>query len=496
MCRKLVVPLLALVALTALGIPSSGDAAAPTSNRISWNGADWYLHGANLPWYNWGCDFGCGGAGGASDPVVQTAVGAGLEQMQAGGMHVARWWVFPGDPWQITRGAGGAPAGIEPAVFADLDAALQLAETYDIYYVFTLFSAPSHIPQPWLTDPTQRSQLADALTTLFAAYNGHPRVLAWEVFNEPEWDIWNGVVSAGAVQATTGTVAEAVHASSSALVSVGAASLEGLPFWVGQGLDYYTAHWYDPMTGDECALCTDYATVQARYGLDAPLVIGEFYAGPDASPAQRFSSLYAKGYAGAWAWSLFPDRTNDHFAFDAEAAGTFASTYGTSGPCAPSLQVATAPQCKDGSADTDGDSIADGDDPDDDNDGCADEAEVSIDAATGGLRNRHNLWDFYDVPAGSPLSRDRAISVADIASLVSRFGSNDSSPGTFDRNSDPLSAPSPPLTPSGLRQNYHPAYDRGGSVSGMNPWNLLPADGVISVGDIGAVVAQFGHSCA
>jgi hypothetical protein len=38
-------------------------------------------------------------------------------------MHVLRWWVFEGDPWQITRNAGGAPVGVTPAVYADFDAA-------------------------------------------------------------------------------------------------------------------------------------------------------------------------------------------------------------------------------------------------------------------------------------------------------------------------------------------------------------------------------------
>ena len=37
---------------------------------------------------------------------------------------------------------------------------------------------------------------------------------------------------------------------------------------------------------------------------------------------------------------------------------------------------------------------------------------------------------------------------------------------------------------------------QGAPIPGQNIWNPLPPDGSIGIGDIGAVVAQFGHSCA
>lgn len=45
-------------ALTTSEVPASNAAGTPM-HRIAWNGAGWYLQGANVPWYNWGCDFGC-----------------------------------------------------------------------------------------------------------------------------------------------------------------------------------------------------------------------------------------------------------------------------------------------------------------------------------------------------------------------------------------------------------------------------------------------------
>lgn len=301
--------------------------------RIRWQGQDWYLLGANLPWYNWQCDFGCGTSSGVSNSGVKADIAAKFAQLQAAGVHTVRWWVFPGDPWQITRNAQGAPTGLNSAIWADFDAALQLANQYDIYFSFTLFSGPTDLPGSWIDNATQRGQLAGVLGQLFAHYSGNQRIISWEIFNEPEFAMWNNQVSTPNMQATVGAIAASVHANSTALVSVGSAMLDGLSFWTGLGLDYYTAHWYDYMSsGNWCARCTDYTTVKSQYNLDKPLVIGEFYAGTDTDAYQRLADFYAKGYAGAWPWSLFPDHTSDGMNVDMSAAQTFASQHSDVGP--------------------------------------------------------------------------------------------------------------------------------------------------------------------
>ncbi|MEX0992964.1 MAG: flexitail domain-containing putative surface protein [Solirubrobacterales bacterium] len=132
---------------------------------------------------------------------------------------------------------------------------------------------------------------------------------------------------------------------------------------------------------------------------------------------------------------------------------------------------------------------------DSDRDGCSETQELRDTKATGGLRDPFNPWDFLDVPSGTGLARNRSVNGGDIAAIVGRFGANDVGAGTFDRYSDLDSTPNAPISPAGARANYHPAYDRGGSLVGSNPWNLKPANGAISGGDIGAVVGQFGHHC-
>lgn len=315
-----------------VGRGPTANAAAPAGATIPWGGGSWNLHGVNMAWYNWACDFGCGANGGVSS--TRGTLAPRFAQLDNANVRNVRWWMFEGNAWQVERDASGMPTRVNPAVYADIDAALALADHYDLYYTFVIFNFPGDIPASWLNDPAQRQQLADVLAPMFARYSGNPRVLSWEVFNEPEWDMWNNKVSTPNTQALVRAVIDAVHANSTAYATVGSAEIDGLPFWTGMGLDYYQAHWYDYMQpGNWCARCRDYSDVRQQYNLDAPLVIGEFYAGPDTDALQRWEDFYSRGYAGAWAWSLWPEKTADRMAVDLGAAATFASRHpGTVGP--------------------------------------------------------------------------------------------------------------------------------------------------------------------
>jgi len=141
---------------------------------------------------------------------------------------------------------------------------------------------------------------------------------------------------------------------------------------------------------------------------------------------------------------------------------------------------------------TDGDNLGDICDPDDDNDGCTDVAELQPEsqATTGGGRDPNYFWDFFDVWTGEPPERNRAVSVGDIGAVVARFGTFHEPPLTK------AEALAEALTPPTDLTSYHAALDRGGADPEANLWNLFPPDGGIAAGDIAAVVAQFGHSCA
>lgn len=308
------------------------SAAAGTLSRLEWQGQAWNFAGVNVAWYNWACDFGCGSSGGVSDPSVRSAIGQRFAELQKYGIHAVRWWMFQ-EPWQITRDSSGKPTGIDPRVYQDIDAALALAEQYDLYYNFVLFEFPTKLPNSWITNETHRQALADVLAPLFARYRGNPRIFAWEIFNEPEWDIWNGRVPEAATVDLGRRIAAAIHANSTAYATVGHAMVDGIPMWTSANLDFYQPHWYDYMQpGGWCAFCRTADDVRAQYNVSKPIIIGEFYAGADVGAQARYQRWYDLGYAGAWAWSLFYDRTYDRMQIDLAGVGAFTAFIGDAGP--------------------------------------------------------------------------------------------------------------------------------------------------------------------
>jgi methionine-rich copper-binding protein CopC len=143
---------------------------------------------------------------------------------------------------------------------------------------------------------------------------------------------------------------------------------------------------------------------------------------------------------------------------------------------------------KEAVGDTDGDTVGNDTDVDDDNDGCDDVKEEGAVANSGGLRNPHQYWDFFDTPDAAG-NRDKAISVADISRVVARFGASVVPPPT-EPEALAQAFTVPPAAPA-----YHVGFDRTPALPGHGAWEANAPNGSVTVQDISLNVSSFGHSC-
>ncbi|MCH7718016.1 MAG: FG-GAP repeat protein, partial [Chloroflexi bacterium] len=132
--------------------------------------------------------------------------------------------------------------------------------------------------------------------------------------------------------------------------------------------------------------------------------------------------------------------------------------------------------------DIDGDTLCEDIDPDDDNDGCTDLAELQpkSEVTTGGGRDPLSYWDFMDMWATG--TRDGVVNIIDISALVLRFGTMGELSGD-------------PLNPPQALTGYHVSADRTPPEVSANPWNAGPPDGDINITEIALAIVQFGHNC-
>lgn len=285
-----------------------------------------YLHGVNLAWLNYGGDFGRGDISG--NLANKDSLTNWFSIIHGAGMNTVRWFMFPGDPWQIRRGPTNLPTSIDPRVWPDLDLALELAEKYDQYLNLVIFDHPESLPDEWRNTETGRQRLMSALSGMFRRYRNHPRILAWELGNE--WD--NRIIPPERVDpfgltATVRAFTTKAHDTTRTLATTSNGGATTLGYFTGLGLDFYSVHWYDHQSSvrldDYNVGLHDAAYYATRYGVDKPLVVGEFCATDAWMTADaKYAHFAQSGYAGGWGWSATP-AANDGLRIDWESAAHF-----------------------------------------------------------------------------------------------------------------------------------------------------------------------------
>jgi hypothetical protein len=323
-----------------------------------------YHHGCNYPWSTdgqtifYGLDFGANIWG--SHLGVSTrrqAIAGDFAEMARLGFTCARWFLFCDGRAGIVYDERGMPLGPDPHLFADLDAALEIARDSGVRLVFVLTdhrwmfagvremladpvtgdlleaSLPQGRASVLLMSGGRAALLRRVVTPLVRRYgrDGERRdlgdaILAYEFMNEPDYVIeeWERDLSShvprplpfeALAELVAGT-SEIVHGCSDAMTTIGCGRAHNLWAWddPALGLDLLQVHSYPDTKHPE--------REQDLYGLPAaalrvrtPVVLGEFPGDgprqhpPGASPPATTLDQYLEfavqqGYVGAWPWSF------------------------------------------------------------------------------------------------------------------------------------------------------------------------------------------------
>jgi hypothetical protein len=288
--------------------------------------------GANLPWVRYGGDFGANAwwpdGGLASRSVDRARVLDVLLKLRAVGVTHLRWFFFCDARAGIRFGDDGAPIELQQEAWRDIDSAIGLVGTAGLLLMPVLFdfhlcrrrrvvsSVALGGHRRLIARDDFRERLMDTVVTpVLARYAQAQEIVAWDLFNEPEWatfgiGAWNPMssVSRRAMRSYIRASAERVHAITRHQATVGTASAASLGLVRGLGLDFYQPHWYDRLQ----ALAPIERHTSA-FECDAPVVLGEFPTSVSRrTPAELIEAAERSGYQAAYFWSALSDDRFTH----------------------------------------------------------------------------------------------------------------------------------------------------------------------------------------
>jgi hypothetical protein len=204
-------------------------------SRVHYNNQDLFLSGANLAWNSYASDIGTG-------KTDTTAIGSAMLQMHQSGGNIMRWWLHTDGTVTPEFDSNNKVIGPGTTSIADIKKVLDLAWEREISVDLCLWgfnmlnndinSAAKNRNYLMLTDTSYtNAYIKNSLIPMVTALKGHPAIVAWEVFNEPEgmsmefgWT--NTRVPMSAIQRFVNLCAGAIHrADPSALVTNGAVTI-------------------------------------------------------------------------------------------------------------------------------------------------------------------------------------------------------------------------------------------------------------------------------
>jgi len=341
--------------------------------KLNYGGKPLFLSGMNIAWFKFSQDVGRQGATGALLYVDESLVRKSFQDLRKAGGNSVRWWLYTNNAMDpIIDKTTNLTTGIEASTPANVKKVLDVAAEYGIlvdicFLSFDMLKGASYTPnvaEGWsrynydanhkmLTDTlATRAFIDKAVLPLVKEFKNHPGLLCWEVFNEPEGmtstdNFGSGwgttLIDISHIQRFINMVADAIHKEAPAnLVSNGSAKttmtsdVAGTNYYTDAKLlaaggnnyplgklDFYMVHYYPEWNSNTQSPLHNPASF---WQVDKPLVIGEFPAGDwmganinsnaTAGEDRRltvdsaYSYAFSKGYAGALAWTLMPEKTS------------------------------------------------------------------------------------------------------------------------------------------------------------------------------------------
>jgi hypothetical protein len=317
-----------------------GVNAAP-ANTIKYNGNEYYINGMNVPWNAFGSDAGTHYQWG---PLYDSTFFHTLfQQCKEYGVNCVRLWIHCDGRSSPEFDANGAVSGLDTNFLSNLEDIFRIGAENNVMVMPCLWSFDmtkdftgsagkyAGLHADLIKDSLKTvSYVNNALIPMVKRFANTCNLFAWEIINEPEWSISGPgttvqLVSKKEMVRFCGMIAEAIHANSSKMVTVGSACLKWnstkvgpaeANYWSdssftdaynkpGSKLDFYQIHYYDWMFNPDWGYDPFQATKTPDYWkLDKPTLIGE---NPGVAGKYTLKEMvdnaYTNGYAGIMPWS-------------------------------------------------------------------------------------------------------------------------------------------------------------------------------------------------